>query len=224
MFLKSIFLLLLISNCAFAQNLSFGLSSSNVKKITQHNLGFSADVKGQRPLATPKRKKDTSKVPEFKIEKSKTQTRGNDSIYITHPPKGWECINDPQQLPQKVKIIFVGSGQGNNPFTPSINLATEATTLSLNEYIAQAKAYHEGRAGTRCNLIGPIQTNVGPAQLLQIERASQWGDIRFLQAVYIQDSEAYVITATCLKSDFPTLSSQIFKAIQSFSLPICQND
>ena len=148
-----------------------------------------------------------------------TFAQGALSSYITLPPKGWECINDPGQLPQKVKVIFVGSGQGNNPFTPSVNLAAESTTLSLKEYVAQAKAYHEGRAGTRCTVVGTIQTNAGPAQMLQIDRASQWGDIRFLQAIYIQDAEAYVITATCLKSDFGNLSSQIFKAIQSFSLP-----
>ena len=141
------------------------------------------------------------------------------NAYITQPPKGWECINDPAQLPQKVRIIFIGSGQGNNPFTPSVNLAVESTVLSLKEYIAQAKAYHEGRAGTRCTVMGTIQTNAGPAQLLQIDRSSQWGDIRFLQAMYIEGTEAYVITATCLKSDFSTLSSQIFKAIQSFSIP-----
>lgn len=146
-------------------------------------------------------------------------TYGAHSAYITLPPKGWECINDPQQLPQKVKVIFVGSGQGNNPFTPSVNLATEVTTLSLKEYVAQAKAYHESRGGTRCNVIGTIQTNAGPAQMLQIDRPSQWGDIRFIQAMYIKDTEAFVITATCLKSDFSALSSQIFKAIQSFSLP-----
>lgn len=149
-------------------------------------------------------------------------TYGAKSPFITLPPKGWECINDPQQLPQKVKVIFVGSsGQGNNPFTPSLNLATEVTALSLKEYAAQAKAYHESRAGTRCTVIGTIQTNAGPAHMLQIDRSSQWGDIRFIQAMYIQGTEAFVITATCLKSDFSILSSQIFKAIQSFSLPAC---
>lgn len=154
-----------------------------------------------------------------------TIVMGSNTPYITCPPKGWECINDPAQLPQKVKVIFVGSGHGNNQFTPSVNLACEATSLSLQDYIAQAKAYHEGRADTRCNLIGTIQTAAGPAQLLQIDRPSQWGDIRFVQAMFVRDDEAYVLTATCLKNEFSMLSSQIFKAIQSFTLsnPVSQS-
>lgn len=148
-----------------------------------------------------------------------TLAMGSNPIYITCPPKGWECIDDPAQLPQKVKVIFVGAGHGNNAFTPSVNLACESTSLSQSDYIAQAKAYHEGRAGTRCNIIGSIQTASGPAQMLQIDRPSQWGDIRFMQAMLVINGEAYVMTATCLKSEFSTLSSQIFKAIQSFTLP-----
>lgn len=143
---------------------------------------------------------------------------GRDSGYILQPPKGWDCISDPQQLPQKIKVIFVGSGHGNNSFTPSVNLACETTNLSLKEYVAQAKAYHEGRPGTRCNVLGIIQTHAGAVHMLQIDRPSQWGEIRFIQAMHIVGADAYVITATCLKNDFSALSSQIFKTIQSFSI------
>jgi hypothetical protein len=145
-------------------------------------------------------------------------TWGQSGISITSPPKGWECINDPQQLPQKVRVIYIGQGQGANPFTPSINLATETTTLSLRDYVMQAKTYHESRAGTRCHILGMIQTAAGQAQLLQIDRPSQWGDIRFVQAMYLHEGEAFVVTATCLKSEFSNLSSQIFKTIQSLTL------
>ncbi len=139
--------------------------------------------------------------------------------YLASPPKGWECIVDEKQLPQKVKAIFVGTGHGNSQFTPSINIASESTQLSLKDYVAQAKSYHEGRAGTRCALLGNMATAAGSAEMLQIDRPSQWGDIRFVQAMLLQDGEAYVVTATCLKQEFSAFSSQIFKAIQSFSLP-----
>jgi hypothetical protein len=140
-------------------------------------------------------------------------------FYLTAPPKGWECIADAKQLPQKVKVIFVGAGHGNSQFTPSINVACEETPLSLKDYVAQAKHYHEDRTSTFCSYLGNVQTIAGPAEVLQIDRSSQWGDIRFVQAMLIKEGQAYVVTSTCLKNEFGMLSSSIFKAIQSFSLP-----
>jgi hypothetical protein len=139
--------------------------------------------------------------------------------YLTHPPKGWECINDPSQLPQKIKAIYIAKGKANQPFTPSLNVACEETSLSLNSYVQLAKSYHEGESQTRCTLLGKIATEAGRAELLQIDRPSKWGAIRFIQAMLIQDGEAYVVTATCLKEDFSALSSQIFKAMQSLTVP-----
>ena len=136
--------------------------------------------------------------------------------YLMNPPKGWECISDPSQLPKKIKIIYVGKGSAKNPFTPSINIACEETTLPLKEYLTLAKNYHEGQGITRCTTLGKIHTQSGEAELLQIDSRSQWGDVRFMQAMMIQNGEAYVVTATCLKTEFSTYSSQIFKAIQSF--------
>jgi hypothetical protein len=63
-----------------------------------------------------------------------------------------------------------------------------------------------------------MQTHAGMVHMLQIDRPSQWGEVRFIQAMLVVDTDAYVITATCLKNDFSSLSSQIFKAIQSFSI------
>lgn len=138
--------------------------------------------------------------------------------YLTSPPKGWECINDPAQLPTKVKVIFIGPGHGNSQFTPSLNVACEETRLPIDEYVSMAKMYHEKQAGTRCTPLGTINTPAGVARLMQIDRPSQWGDVRFIQAMLIKDGDAYVATATCLKSDFSVLSTQIFKALQSFNI------
>jgi hypothetical protein len=139
--------------------------------------------------------------------------------YIANPPKGWECIHDASQLPQKIKVIYVGKGTANNPFAPSINVACETTSMLIGEYVSLAKAYHEGERGTRCTALGKMNTESGAAELLQIDRPSQWGPVRFVQAMLIREGEAYVVTATCLKEDFSALSSQVFKAIQSLTLP-----
>ena len=130
------------------------------------------------------------------------------------PPKGWDCISDTEQLPQKVRMIYVGTGKGQ--FSPSINLACEETTMLPDEYMALAKSYHEGQSDTRCKSLGTIETRAGVANLLQIDRPTQWGNVRFIQAVVIREENAYVITATCLQEEFAALSSQLFKSIQSF--------
>lgn len=132
------------------------------------------------------------------------------------PPKGWDCINDPEQLPQKVSVIYIGAGK--TQFTPSINLASEETSLQPEEYLALAKSYHQGQGDTRCKQLGTVDTKAGKAQLLQIDRQTQWGDVRFIQAVLVRDKKAYVVTATCLQEEFSFLSPQIFKSIQSFAI------
>lgn len=140
--------------------------------------------------------------------------------WITTPPKGWECIEDPEQLPQKVKVIYVSNSSAQNRFTPSMNVASEETTLSLDEYTLSAKSYHEKQERTKCTQLGAVKTNEGKATLLQIDSPSQWGDIRFLQAILVHEGTAYVITATCRKQEFAQISAPILKAIQSFSLPV----
>lgn len=137
------------------------------------------------------------------------------AIQLT-PPKGWECISDPAQLPQKILSIYVGAGKGQ--FTPSINIASEETTQSLDEYIRIAKSHHETQGETRCALLGSIDTKSGKAKLLQIDRVTNWGNVRFLQAILLEDKTAYVLTATCLQEEFSSLSGQFFKSFQSFSI------
>jgi hypothetical protein len=132
------------------------------------------------------------------------------------PPKGWDCINDPAQLPQKVTVIYIGAGK--TQFTPSINLAIEPTTLQPEEYLSLAKTYHQAQGDTRCKPLGMVDTKAGKAHLLQIDRPTQLGKVRFIQAVLVRDQTAYVVTATCLQDEFASLSSLIFKSIQSFSI------
>lgn len=139
--------------------------------------------------------------------------------FIVHPPKGWERIDDPSQLPQKIRIIYIGKSAAHSSFTPSLNVACEKTNLPIQEYVAYAKSYHEGQSQTVCKPLGKVKTEAGVAEVLQIDRPSQWGDIRFVQAMLIQGGEAYVVTATCLKEEFSGLSVQMFKAIQSLSIP-----
>lgn len=144
------------------------------------------------------------------------QVEGDEKLCSLLPPKGWEAIEDPNQLPKKIRHIYIG--KGTTTFTPSLNIACEETALPLIEYIKQAKSYHEKARGSRCAPLGQLNTKVGMAQVLQIDRNSQWGPIRCIQATLIVEGVAYVITSTCLKQEFAAFSSQLFKSIQSFQL------
>ncbi|MFZ0566050.1 MAG: hypothetical protein WAM28_07690, partial [Chlamydiales bacterium] len=70
---------------------------------------------------------------------------------------------------------------------------------------------------TRCTLLGTMQTKAGVAHMLQVDRSTQWGNVRFIQAVLLKESTAYLITATCVQEEFASLSSQLFKSIKSFT-------
>jgi hypothetical protein len=154
----------------------------------------------------------------FSLASFSLQMHGENSFFH-QPPKGWECIQDSSQLPLKIKVIYIGKGTAGKSFTPSINVANEITSLPIGEYVNMAKTYHEKEGGSRCLHLGKVKTLAGEAEMFQIDRPSQWGAIRFLQAILIVHEQAYVVTATCLKEDFSSLSAIFFKAIQSFQLP-----
>ena len=133
------------------------------------------------------------------------------------PPKGWNSITDAEQLPQKVCLLYVGTGKSQ--FSPSINISSEETTLTREEYLALAKSYHEGQGETQVKSLGQLKTPSGAADLIQIDRATQMGQVRFVQGVIVHEQMAYVITATCLQDEFATLSPLFFKSMQTFSIP-----
>ncbi len=134
---------------------------------------------------------------------------------VLTPPKGWDTIDDPDQLPKKIKLACIGKSK--HSFTPSINIAVEETSSSLENYMREAKLYHEAQKNTQCSALGKLATHAGQAELLQIDTMTQWGRVRFIQAIMIKEKIAYVITATCLFDEFSSLSSPIFKSIQTFN-------
>ncbi len=152
-----------------------------------------------------------------KVTTPKSTASQPDTPYGLTPPKGWQCISDKEQLPGKVELVYIGHGQAGQ-FIPSVNLALEETSLPLEEYVSLAKEYHETQGETICTRLGNIETQEGTAQIIQIDRKTGWGDVRFIQASAIQNGVAYVITATCLKEDFSSYCAPFFKAIQSFTI------
>lgn len=131
------------------------------------------------------------------------------------PPQGWE-IADPKGLSPRVKIAFVkNTGKG---FCPSINLATEETTTSLNDYLKAVKAIHEQDRNNHWRALGKVRTNAGLAQLTEVDSSSQWGPIRILQLIFMKDGSAYVLTAAALKEEFSDYYKEIQSAFRSLTL------
>ena len=132
------------------------------------------------------------------------------------PPKGWDCVSDTSQLPKKVHCIYIGSAK--SALRPTLNVAIEPTHETLSNYYAAAKTYHISEPDTTCQDMGVIKTKCGEAKILQIDRTSNWGNVRFIQASIIIDQVAYVITGTCLREDFSTCCTTFFDTIQSFNV------
>ncbi len=145
---------------------------------------------------------------------------------MTHPlfsselrlavPDGWECVTDQSQLPKKVQLIAISPTK--TKFTPSINIASEETDQSLADYVDTAKLYHESDGETHVTKLGQIPTQAGQALLLQIDRKTDFGMVRFLQASVILNHVAYVVTATCLRDEFANYCSPFFDSIKSFEV------
>lgn len=132
------------------------------------------------------------------------------------PPKGWDCLDNKSELPARIEIVYIGKGK--NGFTPSINLATEETDLTARDYVNLAKSYHESHPETHCQNLGEVPTPSGSAHLLQIDRKTSFGDVRFLQSLLIRDKIAYVMTATCLHEEFASCSSSFFQSIKTLTI------
>jgi hypothetical protein len=134
--------------------------------------------------------------------------------YFT-PPQGWE-IADPKSLSPRVKIAFlkkVGSG-----FCPSMNLAIEETSVSLQEYLKAVKSIHEQDRSNRWRQLGKVHTQAGLAQLTEIDSKTEWGAVRILQLILLKEERAYVLTASALKEDFSDYYREIQSAFRSLTL------
>ncbi|MBS4167495.1 hypothetical protein [Parachlamydia sp. AcF125] len=127
------------------------------------------------------------------------------------PPSGWR-VADSKELPKHVNVMVVGKGE--REFPPSINLATEHYTKSLNDYLKRIKEINQS-LGIEWKNLGPIQTEAGEANLSQIEEKSQWGDLRMMHVVLIKDNTAYILTAASLKEEFPKFYKDFFASLKS---------
>ena len=130
-------------------------------------------------------------------------------------PDGWEQV---RHVTPKNNVKMLVRQPKANILPPSINLVVEDVEVSLSEYLQIVKDLHKYINNAELHDLGKINTKAGSAQLITIEMNSTWGDTKILQALFIKDNVAYVITATALKEDFPNYYKDFFNAIKSFDI------
>ncbi len=131
------------------------------------------------------------------------------------PPKDW-MVADPSQLSPRVHVSFLTKGK--KEYCPSLNLASEKVTLSLEEYMKAVKNAHSRDKNSHWRDLGKFSTRAGEGRLTEIESKTTLGVARLLQFITVQDGVAYVLTASALKEEFADHMKEFQKAFQSFSI------
>lgn len=139
-----------------------------------------------------------------------------DTLYtLFSPPTSWEVLH-PKQLDPSVKIGF--SGKAKRTFVPSINLVEEKVKVSTQEYLQTVKKLHESNRYTRWRNLGSFQTKAGTAFLTELDTQADGQEIRILQLILHQGQTIHLLTAACLKDEFPIYQRDFLNAFRSLQL------
>lgn len=136
-------------------------------------------------------------------------------IFYFVPPEGWVPAR-PKGAASCVQIGFVG--QGATAFHPSLNIATEETSVSLKEYVKAVKAIHLSQIGTQWLDLGSFRMKVGLGHLIQLEVPSPLGPQIVLQALWVQEGKAHILTGACLKEEIAQFRPILLEALRSFDV------
>ncbi len=130
------------------------------------------------------------------------------------PPEGWRAA-DLKTLPSSVKFMVVGTGTREVP--PSINLGFETYNGDLKSYLKIVKDINSAQ-GDNWKDLGSVETAGGPASLSQVDVKTEWGVIRQMHLIYLDQGVIYILTAAALRDEFPKFYNDFFKALRSFQI------
>lgn len=134
--------------------------------------------------------------------------------YFT-PPKDW-LLADPAKLSPRVKVSFLTKGE--KEYCPSMNLASEKVSISLDDYMKAVKEAHARDKNSKWRDLGKFTSCAGEGRLSEIETKTPLGTARLLQFIFVKDNTAYVVTGSALKEEFAKHMKEFQKAFQSFSI------
>jgi len=90
--------------------------------------------------------------------------------------------------------------------------------ISLKDYVKAVKKIHLAQPNTTWRDLGRFQLAAGEGRLTEITTRSAWGDVKMLQALFVQDQTAYILTAAVSKKDYIKEQKTLLQALQSLSL------
>ncbi|MEX1012521.1 MAG: hypothetical protein WD595_05205 [Waddliaceae bacterium] len=143
---------------------------------------------------------------------SQSDTNTQESISFT-PPKGWH-LADKKDLPPSVEFMVIGNG---SPFPPSINLATESFSGSMEDYLGIVKKINQENR-SEWKRLGQVQTKAGKAELSEAIQMTQWGQVKMMHAMFIKNGTMHILSAAALKDEFPKFYQEFFAAIRSLEI------
>ncbi len=126
------------------------------------------------------------------------------------PPADWHAAQ-PKGL-SSIKVGFVG--KSSTHFQPSISLSSEKVDCDLKDYLKAVKEIHCSRPDTRWRDLGDVTMKAGTGRLVEIRTS----DTSILQAIYLADDTAYILTAAVAKEDFLSKQKEILASFKSFHL------
>lgn len=128
----------------------------------------------------------------------KVYCANNETAPFFIAPQKWQVVN-PKHYPPYVKISFVK--KEISVCRPTLNLAMQKTSLTLDEYAREAQKIHvKGRDATY-KILQKIPLSQGPAVICKIDKKTNDADFEMLQMLFVKEDFAYVITGGCKKSE-----------------------
>lgn len=134
---------------------------------------------------------------------------------IFTPPQNWKMV-DPKALPKHVLVMIIGTGQGD--FPPNMNLGYEKYAGSAKDFIRKVVKAELDASHADWKNLGTVQTKAGIAELIQVDTKTKWGQERQMQAFIKNEDTIYILTASALRSEFPTYYKEFFDSIRSLSI------
>ena len=136
-------------------------------------------------------------------------------FYYFIPPKEYH-VADPSIIKGSIKMAFVSPKKKS--FTPSINIALEKVSVSLEKYIFEVKKMYKKDRTINWSFLGHIKNNAGTAHVSKLTAKLPWGTAHILQAVTIVDGTAYIITGASDKKDLLDFQESFFEVAKTFTV------
>ena len=139
------------------------------------------------------------------------------TIPLFIPPFSWEVVQPKKPSPY-VLVSFV-SKEGSS-FRPSMDLAMEEVDVCLKDYVKSVKELYLKEPNTSWRDLGTIDMKAGQGRLAEVVSKTPHGEVRTLQAFYVNEKKAYILTAASKTKEMPPLQESILAAFRSFSLEV----